>query len=254
MKKRVTYLVLSAVIGVLAFACSKPPQQSVPSPTPTPTATTGAVVRLANIGTQDPRWNPVVSGGISKKDLHSALADVETNSWEEGKTTTGHTDVYMVFRASDVPGGFAVWRTTVPAGTEYIFDRRTGHAAASACGNPTCWRWLVEHEEPMLNEGPYDPPRDALVRGGLTAEDRAKLEQMGWERAVTEDVRRNVEMAAPSTGVQLPVLLRKFDVPKGTEYYFNRKDGRAIIAAGGNATAAEWLITQRLDGESTRKP
>jgi hypothetical protein len=104
----------------------------------------------------------------------------------------------------------------------------------------------------MKNEGVFDPARDAIVPGGLTPADRRQLEGAGWVLATTPDLRSSVEMAGPASDFPGGVLLRKFDVPKGTEYYYNPADGRAIIVEGANATVWDWLANQRTDLETNQ--
>lgn len=230
----------SCLLATLAIsvACIRPP-------TPATSVTHTTVTKLASVGAFDPSRSPVMPGGLTPADIKQ----LQAKGWKAGTTDKVNSDAYMVFRSSDTPGGFAVWRTTINPGISIIFDPKSGHAATTNCGNPTCWRWLVEIASPMKNEGVFDPTRDAIISGGLTPADRSQLEKAGWIRATTPDLRRSVEMAGPASDSPGGVLLRKFDVPKGTEYYYNPVDGRAVIVGGANATVWDWLANQRTDLE-----
>ncbi len=234
---------MATAFAAFLFAC---PQAETPSITTT--STQGSVAALRDIGTFDAALNPVVPGGLPPASQEA----VRTAGWQHAVTTNRAADVYMVFASQDIPGGYSMWKTSVSPGTEYVFKPDTGYAAVAACGNPTCWRWLVNRPEtevpPMLNEGQFDAATGGLLPNGVTSEQRKQLLQSGWRIATTNDVRRNVEMVGRSTaGFPGPVLLRKFDVAKGTEYFYNPKDGRAVIASGGNATVWQWLAAQRVD-------
>lgn len=200
-------------------------------------------IRLADLGVVPGRWNPLLDQGL-RSDQIDALVN---SGWKTG-ITSGRKEAYMLFKSSDVPGGVALWRTRIEPGKPFIYDPRTGYAVKSDCGNPTCWRWLVDDEVPhMRNEGAYDPARFGVLPSGIGADERARLLAMGWKEATTPAVRKDVEMAAPSPVLPGQILLRKFDVPAGSPYLYNPTDGRAILEAGGNATAWEWLAKQRSE-------
>ena len=94
---------------------------------------------MKNMGNFDPNWKPVVPGGLTdeqKKTLMHAGWKAETTGYDV-------VDVDVGFVEPDVPGGFLLYKVNVPAGTDYLYNRETGAALLSSCGNPTCWRWLV---------------------------------------------------------------------------------------------------------------
>ena len=91
------------------------------------------------MGTFGPNWKPVKKGGLTKVDK-KALRDA---GWKKEITGYEMKDVDIGFADDDILTGFILYKFNIPAGTEYYYNKETGAAMLSACGNPTCWRWLT---------------------------------------------------------------------------------------------------------------
>ena len=82
--------------------------------------------------------SPIINGGISEKHLIEAI----NTGWKKGEVTEDYPSVDIVFKDDTNPIGLSIRPTFVPKGTKFIWHP-DGRAVVAACGNPTCWRWMV---------------------------------------------------------------------------------------------------------------
>lgn len=94
----------------------------------------------------------------------------------------------------------------------------------------------------MKNMGTFDPDWKPVMPGGLMDADRIALEELGWKREVTGYETYDVDIGFADTDVPTGFLLYKFNVPAGTEYYYNVETGAAVLASCGNPTCWRWLV------------
>ena len=94
----------------------------------------------------------------------------------------------------------------------------------------------------MKNMGTFNPNRKPVKPGGLTKEDREKLEVIGWKREVTGYDVTDVDIGFAEPDLPHGFTLFKFNVPAGTEYYYNAADGAAVLSDCGNPTCWRWLV------------
>ncbi|MDN0082426.1 hypothetical protein QU487_06615 [Crenobacter sp. SG2305] len=94
---------------------------------------------MKNMGVLDHNLNPVRAGGLSQHDIDH----LKRQGWVEGVTTKDVSDCAIGFSAPDMPGGFTMHNFSVPAGTAYLYNPVDERAVLLACGNPTCWRYLM---------------------------------------------------------------------------------------------------------------
>ncbi len=124
-------LIVTSVLCLLTPACSI----SLGSQT--------EAVPMTNIGLFRPggvHMNPVVPGGLTAEHTR----DLEAKGWKPSITKTLLKDVDVGFADPEMPGGFTFRKVDIPAGTAYYYNPADGRAILSSCGNPTCWRWLVD--------------------------------------------------------------------------------------------------------------
>jgi hypothetical protein len=94
---------------------------------------------MKNMGMFESSRNPVKKGGLTNEDIK----DLESKGWKHGTTEIEVKDVAIGFEASHLPTGFILQNYTVPAGVAYLYNPEDETAIILACGNPTCWRYLV---------------------------------------------------------------------------------------------------------------
>lgn len=95
---------------------------------------------MKNQGVLDVNQNPTKAGGLTKSDI-KYLKDL---GWKEGVVEKKAKDVAIGFAAPELPGGFTLHNYDVPKGTEYLYNPKDERAILKACGNPTCWRYLLK--------------------------------------------------------------------------------------------------------------
>ena len=93
----------------------------------------------------------------------------------------------------------------------------------------------------MKNMGTFDPNWNPVKKGGLTEADKQELLQSGWKNEVTQYEMKDVDIGFADNTVPTGFLLYKFNVPAGTDYYYNSATGAAILTTCGNPTCWRWL-------------
>jgi hypothetical protein len=94
---------------------------------------------VKNMGILDPNLNPVRAGGLSPHEI----GYLKKQGWKEGTTKKLVAEAPIGFSAPHIPGGFTVHNFSVPKGTKFLYNPVDERAIILACGNPTCWRYLI---------------------------------------------------------------------------------------------------------------
>lgn len=94
---------------------------------------------MKNMGLFDPSIDPVKRGGLTETDIR----ELESKGWKKGITTELAQDVAIGFSAPHLPTGFILQNYSVPEGTEFLYNPIDETAIITRCGNPTCWRYLL---------------------------------------------------------------------------------------------------------------
>lgn len=95
---------------------------------------------MKNMGVLNPYWNPVKAAGLTQTDI-DYLAKA---GWKHHTVEDDVPDAPVGFAAPEMPGGYTMHNVSIPKGTEVMYDPDTERAVILACGNPTCWRYLVK--------------------------------------------------------------------------------------------------------------
>jgi hypothetical protein len=90
-------------------------------------------------GLFDPNVDPLVPGGITEEQKR----DLESRGWGRATTQYHVTNAGIGFKDDSRPGGVVLKLVDVPEGVEYLYNPDDGTAMLTACGNPTCWRYLT---------------------------------------------------------------------------------------------------------------
>ena len=93
----------------------------------------------------------------------------------------------------------------------------------------------------MKNMGKFDPNWKPVKMGGLTEEDKKKLLEAGWKNEITRYETKDVDIGFIDPDIPTRFILYKFDVPEGTDYYYNSSTGAALLTNCGNPTCWRWL-------------
>ena len=93
----------------------------------------------------------------------------------------------------------------------------------------------------MKNMGIFDPSWKPVIPGGLSDSDKKNFENLGWKHEVTYKISKDVDIGFADNDVPGGFSFYKFDVPEGTPYMYNPRDGRAVISGCGNPTCWRWL-------------
>lgn len=94
---------------------------------------------MKNMGLFDPHWNPVRAGGLSPHEVKH----MKKMGWVAGVTEADVDEAPIGFSAPEIPGGFTMHNFSVKKGTKYLYNPQDERALLLDCGNPTCWRYLV---------------------------------------------------------------------------------------------------------------
>jgi len=94
----------------------------------------------------------------------------------------------------------------------------------------------------MKNHGRFDPTIFPVKSGGLTDDDIEKLEKQGWRQEKTQYDVEGADLGISDPDMPIPFLIRKFDIPAGTEYFYNPKTGEAVLTSCGNPTCWRHLM------------
>lgn len=94
---------------------------------------------MKNMDVLDTNWNPVRAGGLSKHEIDY----LKQQGWVEGKTKKLVREAPIGFTAPHIPGGFTMHNFSIPKGTKFLYNPVDERAVITACGNPTCWRYLL---------------------------------------------------------------------------------------------------------------
>ncbi|EKN6161981.1 hypothetical protein ACLMPM_03730 [Yersinia enterocolitica] len=94
---------------------------------------------MKNMGVINFNWNPIRAGGLSQHDIDH----LKQQGWVEGITDKDVDEAPIGFTAPDIPGGYTMHNFSIPAGTKFLYNPDDERAIITACGNPTCWRYLM---------------------------------------------------------------------------------------------------------------
>jgi len=94
---------------------------------------------MKNMGMLNPNLKPIKAGGLSAHEVDY----LKSQGWIEGITDQDVHEAPIGFAAPEIPGGYTMHNYSVPKGTAYLYNPDDERAILMACGNPTCWRYLV---------------------------------------------------------------------------------------------------------------
>ena len=106
----------------------------------------------------------------------------------------------------------------------------------------------------MKHYGLFDASRDPLKQGGLSPEDRQRLESKGWRKGVTRKAYKDVKVAFSNPDIEGLSVLRKVDVPEGVDYYFNPEDNSVIFTDCGNPVDDDLVLPEPDTGSVPPSP
>ena len=86
---------------------------------------------MKHMGMLDFAVDPVMPGGLAESDRASLLA----NGWTKEVTAAEVKDAYLTFADPELPGGVAVRRVSIPAGTVYFKNTAKNAVVVDGCGN-----------------------------------------------------------------------------------------------------------------------
>ena len=94
----------------------------------------------------------------------------------------------------------------------------------------------------MKSFGTLDHNFKPVKAGGLTDDDIASLEKLGWKRETTQYDVTGADVGFYDKDIPTGFITHKVDIPSGTEYMYNAADGGAIIMGCGNPTCWRHLL------------
>lgn len=94
----------------------------------------------------------------------------------------------------------------------------------------------------MKHYGVFDANRDPLKQGGLSSKECQLLESKGWRKGITQKLHKDVTVAFSDPEIQGLSTLRKVDVPKGVDYYYNPIENTVILSDCGNPADDDFIL------------
>ena len=94
----------------------------------------------------------------------------------------------------------------------------------------------------MKNKGDFNPNKKPVKSGGLSKSDIKTLEDNGWKHEKTKYDIVGADVGFKDKKIPTGFIIYKVNVPKGTKYMYNSKDGSAIILDCGNPTCWRHLL------------
>ena len=94
----------------------------------------------------------------------------------------------------------------------------------------------------MKNMGVLNPVWNPVKAGGLSEQDIAHLENMGWKKGVSEKDVEEAPVVFSAPEIPGGSTLHNVSIPAGTEYLYDPETERAIIISCGNASCWRYLV------------